>query len=146
MAKTREVRIPKIPIREEVLPVYKANVSKLGLLPSPLPANLALLFTLAAGIREDFKTLCESAEKVDVDEMMRFQGGVLLLLRCTMWLMEETKLRLRRFLGERLSSDDKKKLKEAIKQKKIYLIQFDQAEQEMRERRKVAVANERRGS
>lgn len=57
MKKDGIVKNPKFPLRENFMPVYTANLAKIGLLPHPVPSNLATLYTFALGIKEDFRTL-----------------------------------------------------------------------------------------
>jgi hypothetical protein len=64
----------KVPIRENLMPVYTAHVEKLGLLPHPLPSNLALLHTLAVGIKEDLQTLCEAPDRAGTTSARATQG------------------------------------------------------------------------
>lgn len=57
MKKDGIVKNPKFPLRENFMPVYTANLAKIGLLPHPVPSNLATPYTFALGIKEDFRTL-----------------------------------------------------------------------------------------
>ena len=61
-----------------------------------------------------------------------------------MWLIDETRLELRSFLGEKLSPELEQRLQEAIDQKEHYRMLLDQAEEQMRELRKVVEVHEDR--
>jgi len=113
MTRTGKVANPKIPIRENFMPVYTANIAKIGLLPHPVPSNLALLYTFGLAIKEEFRTLCDFTDKVDGQFLILFEKNLLLLLNLTMALADETIADLRAFLGQRLGPHLKQKHDEA---------------------------------
>jgi hypothetical protein len=63
--------------------VYTAHIGKLGFLPHPIPSNLALLYTFALAVKEDFRTLYEIPDTVDVQFLIQFEKNLLLLLNLT---------------------------------------------------------------
>jgi hypothetical protein len=56
---SKEVLVFSVVARQEYLAVYKANASKLGSLPEPLPETIAIIYTQASAMLEDFATLAE---------------------------------------------------------------------------------------
>jgi hypothetical protein len=132
MMKDGIVKNPKIPIRENFMPVYTANLAKIGLLRHPVPSNLATLYTFALGIKEDFRTLYDLPDGVDVQIFITIERNILLLLNYTMALAEETIADLRVFLHQRLGAHLRQKHDEAQKRRKAFEKQLEEQEKQIR--------------
>jgi hypothetical protein len=133
MTKTGKAANPRIPIRENFMPIYTAHIGKLGFLQHPVPSNLALLYTFALAIKEDFRTLWEMPDTVDVQFLIQFEKNMLLLLNLTVALGEETLADLRVFLRQRLGPHLRQKHDEAMKRRKEYQKELEERERQIRE-------------
>jgi len=68
-------------IEQEYFGVYKANVSKIGKLPSPLPERIATFYAMTFALLEDFKIASTGLPpNSSTDDQKRFYGDMITLL------------------------------------------------------------------